>query len=632
MALNPQYMFSPNLQEFFIDADTNLPLTEGFVFYYQDNDRASLKTVYELSGSYDAGYTFTPLPNPLQLGGAGTTVNGAGADIRVYYYPYDVNGVAENYYIRVTDKFGNTKLVRQAWPNLTMGSSAATGYAYNFVRNATFYVWNTGPTTYLDVGTGSNSLTDFMFPDWTYTNDDDSQDIDILQGTFSASDSDVPGNPVNYLIYRNNDPGNATATINAFSQTYGSVKTLSGQNVAASIWIDQTAGSAGQFSLTLTQNFGSGGSASVTTAIIIEPTLVEGNWTLYSGSMPLPSISGKTVLPGNQLILSLNMPLNQAAEIHMTEVLLNEGLAVTTSTEISNDDRTKQTNQIGLYPAWTTGDVKPSLKTTATTGWLLMDDTTIGQPGSGASHQGFAYFPLYDMIWNNVNNNSYAPIFTNAGVLSTYGSSSSADWNLLKPLSLTKVLGRVLAGANPTGVNSFFYYNYAGSGNTLTLVSPFLTTGNIYTGTLIEFNVGAPGGLTPNTPYYAINTGTTTFQVATTQANAVAGIPITLSGGAVVAQPVTLVFGPGPLGSFAGEQTHLQLPATEMPAHAHASGTLNAPLEVITVQAGTGALVLSNQAITTTLNVTAGSTANTGGSTPFNITDPRSYYNVFIKL
>lgn len=447
MALNPKYMFSPNLQEFFIDPDTNLPLTAGFVNYYQDNDRNTRKPVYQLSGSYDAGYTFTQLPNPLQLGGAGTTVNNAGADIRVYYYPYDMNGNIENYYITVTDSNGNEKLVRQAWPNLSSTSSAATNYNYNFVRNPSFYYWNYGSTQNINVGTGSRDLNDFMFADWTYDQNDSSQNIDVLQGTFSASDSDVPGNPIYYLIYRNNTSGSNLGTINKFSQTYKSVKTLSGQNVAASIWINQVSGSAGSFSLTITQDFGSGGSSSVETDLIVQPALTVGNWTQYTGNTQLPSVAGKIIGSGNQLILNMNMPVNLVCEIHITQLRMNEGLNVTDSTEISNDDLIKQTNTIGLYPAWTTGDVKPTLKNVADPGWLMMNDQTIGNPLSGATNIGFSYFPLFLLIWNNVNNNTYAPIFDSTGTPSTYGVSAVADWNAQKRLSMTKILGRALASA-----------------------------------------------------------------------------------------------------------------------------------------------------------------------------------------
>lgn len=640
MALDPKYMFSPNLQEFFIDPNTNLPLTAGFVNYFKDKDRATRKTVYELSGSYNAGYNFTPLPNPLELGGAGTTVNESGADIRVYYYPYDENGVIENYYITVTDDAGNEILSRQAWPNLSSTSSAATSYNYNFVRNNTFNLWNYDLTESLNVKTGSTNLTDFIIPDWTYEQDDDSQDIDIVQGTFSSSDSDVPGNPINYLIYRNNNSGSKLGTFNRFRQTYQGVKTLSGQNVAASIWINQVSGSSGQFSLTLTQDYGSGGSAPVptdTTNIIFEPTLTVGDWVQYAGSATLPSVAGKTIGTNNYLVLGLNMPLNKDAEIYMTEIRLNQGITVLESTEVSNDDLIKQTNSIGRYPAWTTGDVKMTVKATADVAWLMMDDGTIGAPLSGSVHTGFNLFPLYNMLWNNIGDLFYTPIFTSAGELSTFGASASQDWQDGKRLALTKSLGRVLAGAAPTGVNFSFYYNYPGTGNFLNLVSPYITTGNIYRGTPIVFGSGAPTGITPGNTYYAIPTGPA-LEVASSVANAIAGTVIPLSGGPVTNKFFSVSLAAAPFGSFIGEDSHLQLNA-ELAAHNHTHGTLAIAnsIHVKSGSIGAGADVyLTNDGAGTPpappISVDSGSTANDGGTTRFNIVDPRSYYNVMIKL
>lgn len=461
MPLDSKYMFSPNLQEFFIDPDTNLPLTAGFVNYYKDNDRNTRKPVYQLSGSYDAGYTYTQLPNPVQLGGAGTTVNNAGADIRVYYYPYDENGNIENYYITVTDEFGNVKLSRQAWPNLNSASSSPTNYNYNFVRNPSFYLWNYELTQNINVKTGCTSVNDFIFADWSYMQNDASQNIDILQGTFLISDSDVPGNPIHYLIYKNKNSGSNAATINKFSQTYKSVKTLSEQNVSASCWIKQISGAPANFSVTIIQDFGIGGST-LSETTIFQPILSVGDWVKYSGTIQLPSVAGKTIGLDNKLILNLNMPINLVCEIHITQIRMNEGLNVTDSVEISNDDYLKQTNTINLYPAFTTSDVKPTIKKIADPGWLMMNDQTIGSPNSGATNTGFSFYPLYCVIWNNVNNNTYAPIFTSAGASSTYGANAQSDWQDGKRLSLTKILGRAIcsagtgSGLSPRPLGDFF--------------------------------------------------------------------------------------------------------------------------------------------------------------------------------
>ena len=69
------------------------------------------------------------------------------------------------------------------------------------------------------------------------------------------------------------------------------VRTLAGQAVTFSFW----AKTSGTFTVTglLNQNFGSGGSAAVDTTVISSAT--SGSWTRYTGTVTLPSISGKTV-------------------------------------------------------------------------------------------------------------------------------------------------------------------------------------------------------------------------------------------------------------------------------------------------------------------------------------------------
>jgi hypothetical protein len=62
-------------------------------------------------------------------------------------------------------------------------------------------------------------------------------------------------------------------------------------------------------SITLIQNFGSGGSADVTTTVVSTPTYT-GAWVRYSYTISVPSVSGKTIGTGSYLALSFNFPIN----------------------------------------------------------------------------------------------------------------------------------------------------------------------------------------------------------------------------------------------------------------------------------------------------------------------------------
>jgi microcystin-dependent protein len=94
----------------------------------------------------------------------------------------------------------------------------------------------------------------------------------------------------------------------------------------------------------------------------------------------------------------------------------------------------------GAAGAWSTGDIKLTIKSVADIGWLMMDDNTVGPGGSGAAHANNAYQALYTLLWNDISD-TWAP------VTGGRGASASADWAANKPIALPKTLGRALAQA-----------------------------------------------------------------------------------------------------------------------------------------------------------------------------------------
>jgi microcystin-dependent protein len=88
---------------------------------------------------------------------------------------------------------------------------------------------------------------------------------------------------------------------------------------------------------------------------------------------------------------------------------------------------------------WSTGDVKLTLKTTADTGWVMMNDGSIGSAASGATTRANADTEaLYTLIWNNISD-TWAPV---AG---GRGGSAASDFAADKALTLPRTLGRALA-------------------------------------------------------------------------------------------------------------------------------------------------------------------------------------------
>ena len=88
---------------------------------------------------------------------------------------------------------------------------------------------------------------------------------------------------------------------------------------------------------------------------------------------------------------------------------------------------------------WSTGDVKITFKTTADTGWVMMNDGSIGSATSGATTRANADTEtLYTLLWTNISN-TWAPVSTGRGA------SAAADFAANKTLTLPRTLGRALA-------------------------------------------------------------------------------------------------------------------------------------------------------------------------------------------
>lgn len=98
-------------------------------------------------------------------------------------------------------------------------------------------------------------------------------------------------------------------------------------------------------------------------------------------------------------------------------------------------------------PFFTTGDIKPTLKTAADAGWIMCNDGTLGNDTSGATLASTATaLALYTLIWTNVPN-TWAAIQDSAGTPTTRGGSAGADFTASKRLPITKMLGRALGAA-----------------------------------------------------------------------------------------------------------------------------------------------------------------------------------------
>lgn len=145
------------------------------------------------------------------------------------------------------------------------------------------------------------------------------------------------------------------------------------------------------------------------------------------------------------------------------------GLAVLAAD--SNTDLQTALANLGVTVA-TTGDMKPTLKFTADTGWIMADVASIGNTSSGAAHANADVESLYMLLWGYAFGSGNTEFPVTGGV----GASASADWTAQKSMSFGPyMLGRAVgigssAGAGGTGLSVRFAGQVVGEENhTLTV-------------------------------------------------------------------------------------------------------------------------------------------------------------------
>jgi hypothetical protein len=88
-----------------------------------------------------------------------------------------------------------------------------------------------------------------------------------------------------------------------------------------------------------------------------------------------------------------------------------------------------------------TGDLEPTFRSTAKSGWLFVQGQTIGSTSSAATLKGADYEALYSFFWENISD-TYCPVSSGKGV------SASSDWAANKTLTIPDLRGRTPFGVD----------------------------------------------------------------------------------------------------------------------------------------------------------------------------------------
>ena len=173
--------------------------------------------------------------------------------------------------------------------------------------------------------------------------------------------------------------------------------------------------------------------------------------------------------------------------------------------------------------AFFTGDVKLTLRPVAPPGWVLWDDGTIGNAGSGATLRANADTQaLYELIWNTIPD-QWCP------VVGGRSASATADFNANRPLWLPRAVGRALA---LTGTLS---QSVSGADGDVDIANDtFTVPPNLSTwvgGMVVQLQITS-GSITPLAPigtYVLQRVSATAIRLCTSPANYAQGIAINLT-------------------------------------------------------------------------------------------------------
>jgi hypothetical protein len=201
------------------------------------------------------------------------------------------------------------------------GDITAPNYAGlgNAIINGAFDFWQRG-TSFTNPSNGYNIADRFY-----KANGGSGATRVFSRETFTPGSAPVAGVEGQFFLKVNQSVAGTGDTFNQIGQSIEDVRTFAGQTVTFSFYAKAQAATGIQ--VRLEQNFGSGGSPTVSasTTIITLTT----NWTRYSATVSVPSISGKTLGPNSFLNLAFYFPNNETFNIDFWGVQLEAGSVAT---------------------------------------------------------------------------------------------------------------------------------------------------------------------------------------------------------------------------------------------------------------------------------------------------------------
>lgn len=331
MSISPLYIPAFSIEDVLLDKDTGQPLSGGLVYFFKDDQRGTLKPVYQITGT-SPNYTFTQLPNPMTLSSIGTFVDALDNPVIPYFYPWvaldpddPTELTPELYYIVVLSSGFVPQFTRQAQPYLPQeGNIDVLSAISNELSNPQFVVVNfpNPQTNYTYTFSNANALAINIAPDWDAVVTSPGSGTLTVKQLAPQGTLNIPSNPATLL----NISSTGLTQLLLRQRIYGSPN-LWGSGFLAGTFVAKTySGTEVPLSLYYSQSSGAVVNELIATGIL--PASGYGEFAGASGFIP-PSGNTNT-FPGAYIDIYFDLP--PSIELDITSVMV----AFTGQSPISN--------------------------------------------------------------------------------------------------------------------------------------------------------------------------------------------------------------------------------------------------------------------------------------------------------
>jgi hypothetical protein len=328
MAIDSRYIPLSYLQEYVVDKDSGLPLANGTIEFFKDQDRLVEKDVFVISGD-PPNYIYTNIGSVVTLSGVGTT-SYQNNDVTVYLFPYDEDGNVENYYLRVRAEGESiNQFTREGVPNLSSSGNTEDTKIINFIPNGQFLIHNNLPETPdYEAGEVREPITEIAQGGFTFERPDTSAATDIV--TFQRYGSFITnptGNPRYALRVRTTVPfaGDTFKDIRIKFNDVNKFCSEDEQLYTFSISGQSNTGGDLSAALVLIKNYGTGGDTE--DEIPIANLTFTTNDTIQNIMFSFGDNDGKSIGDDNDdfVQLAVRLQTNVANDLEVTDWVLTPG-------------------------------------------------------------------------------------------------------------------------------------------------------------------------------------------------------------------------------------------------------------------------------------------------------------------